>query len=148
MNHTNICIRLIVIALLLALNIHGGHAQSVKLMLYGFRNDEGVIRLTIYNNEDSYKKEIPDIIKEVDKDSLNNGSLTLLLNNLTSGIWGIAVIDDENENSKLDRKFFIPKEGFGFSNYTFSKLCKPEFEEFSFKVTDGENTVTVNMFYF
>lgn len=139
---------MIVIALLLTINIGGGFAQSVKLMISGIRNNEGVIKLTIYNNENSYKKEIPDITKEFAKDSINNGCLTLLLDNLTSGIWGIAVIDDENKNGKLDRKFFIPKEGFGFSNYTFSKHCKPEFEEFSFLVTDGENNVTVNMFYF
>ena len=110
-------------------------------------------KTVLFSNEETIvvtgdKKEIPDITKEFAKDSLNNGNLTLLLDNLTSGIWGIAVIDDENKNGKLDMKFFIPKEGFGFSNYTFSKHCKPEFEEFSFLVTDGENNVTVNMFYF
>ena len=130
MKHINIYIKLIVTSLLITLAICNGNAQSVKLMLSGIRNNAGMIKLTIYNNEESYKKEVPDLIKDVAKDSLENGNLTFRLDNLCCGIWGIVAIDDENENGKLDRKFFIPKEGFGFSNYTFSKHCKPEFGEF------------------
>ncbi len=148
MKHTSFYIKLIATALLITLNICSVYAQSVRLLLSGIRNNEGIIRLTIYNNEESYKKEIPDIIKEVAKDSLNNGSITLLLDNMTPGVWGIAVIDDENKNGRLDRKFFIPKEGFGFSNYPFTKYCKPEFIEFSFNLVEGVNDVTVNIFYF
>lgn len=51
-----------------------------------------------------------------------NGVLSVQLK-LEQGEFGIALIDDENENSELDRNSIkVPKEGFGFSDFYLEQL--------------------------
>lgn len=143
-----LCIKIFLCAFIFLLTAIKGNTQTVDLKLSGIKNKDGVIQLTIYNNPESYKKEIPEIYLEFKKDSVQNGCLTLNINNLTPGTWGIAAIDDENSNGKLDYRFYVPKEGFGFSNYKFKKHCKPDFNEFSFTLENETKEVIIDMFYF
>lgn len=54
---------------------------------------------------------------------------------LPPGTYGLALLDDENNDDKMNYSFIgLPKEGFGFSNYYLSGLFKPKFEVFKFTV--------------
>lgn len=148
MKNNNSIVKLLASIVLIFELVNCGYSQTVNLRLSGIRNNSGVIQLTIYNNPESYKKEVPEIYMEIGKDSIINGKMSIKLNLLSSGIWGIAAIDDENSNGKIDYRFFIPKEGFGFSNHQFEKRCKPNFDEFSFPLENEEKDVEIEMYYF
>ena len=66
---------------------------------------------------------------------------------LPSGTYGIAVLDDENSNDKMDYALMMPKEGFGFSNFYLTGLSKPKFEQFKFGVSDASFSVVIKMKY-
>ena len=78
----------------------------------------------------------PNLLK---KKNITDGKLSFNMN-LKSGIYGIAFLDDENENGEMDYSFFIPQEGFGFSNYIHSGLQRPDFDEFKFIVSKNKST--------
>jgi uncharacterized protein (DUF2141 family) len=103
------------------------------------RNKNGVIRLGIYKNNSTFQEEKPFLVKSFSKDKLIDGKLTFSFS-VNVGEFGIALLDDENENGKMDYSFFIPQEGFGFSNYFHSGLRMPTFENFKFVVTKNNST--------
>tara|TARA_A100001015_G_scaffold311413_1_gene414630 strand:- start:2115 stop:2558 length:444 start_codon:yes stop_codon:yes gene_type:complete len=110
--------------------------QESKTLLINFsnlRNNKGYIRAGIYLDNNSFQDELPTRTVSFKKEKAKNGKLKaeILIN---EGEYGIAVLDDENNNGKMDYKFFIPQEGYGFSNYIHSTLQKPNFVKFKFKV--------------
>ena len=110
--------------------------QESKTLLINFsnlRNNKGYIRAGIYLDNNSFQDELPTRTISFKKEKAKNGKLKaeVLIN---EGEYGIAVLDDENNNGKMDYKFFIPQEGYGFSNYIHSTLQKPNFVKFKFKV--------------
>ena len=110
--------------------------QESKTLLINFsnlRNNKGYIRVGIYLDNNSFQDELPTRTISFKKEKAKNGKLKaeILIN---EGEYGIAVLDDENNNGKMDYKFFIPQEGYGFSNYIHSTLQKPNFVQFKFTV--------------
>ena len=110
--------------------------QEGKTLLINFsnrRNNKGYIRAGIYLDNNSFQDELSTRTISFKKEKAKNGKLKaeILIN---EGEYGIAVLDDENNNGKMDYKFFIPQEGYGFSNYIHSTLQKPNFVQFKFTV--------------
>ena len=110
--------------------------QEDKTLLINFsnlRNNKGYIKAGIYLDNNSFQDELPTRIISFKKEKAKNGKLKaeILIN---EGEYGIAVLDDENNNGKMDYKFFIPQEGYGFSNYIHSTFQKPNFVQFKFTV--------------
>ncbi|PAC26770.1 DUF2141 domain-containing protein [Flectobacillus sp. BAB-3569] len=76
-----------------------------------------------------------------------NGVLSVQLK-LEQGEFGIALIDDENENSELDRNVIkVPKEGFGFSDFYLEQLKKPSFNDFKKQIKLANNNITIRVKY-
>jgi uncharacterized protein (DUF2141 family) len=121
-----------VLFLILAGLFQYGFGQTLILDLSGIRNREGCIRLAFFTDPDGFKTEHPNIEKVVEKTNVKNGCLTVQLDSLPPGRYGIALLDDENRNGKLDYTLFLPREGVGFSGYEHSGIRKPHFEDFSF----------------
>ena len=68
---------------------------------------------------------------------------------LKPGIYGITVLDDKNNDGKMEYNFIgMPKEGYGFSNFTDRILSRPEFKKFDFVLGTNDKTVYVKMKYF
>lgn len=103
------------------------------------RNKNGVLRIGIYKDDSTFQEEKPFLVKSLSKDKLIDGKLTFRFS-IDVGEFGIALLDDENENGEMDYSFFIPQEGFGFSNYFHSGLRMPTFENFKFMVTKNNST--------
>ena len=120
---------------------------SLTIIVKDLRNSNGVLQFAIYNKEGSipdekykkyYKKEIAVI---------NNNSATITFNNLPKGIYAINILHDENENGKIDKKFIMPKEGIGFSNYESIGITnRPKFSKASFQLTSN-TTKTIKVIY-
>lgn len=122
-------------------------AQTLKINITGLRNSQGVVRLGFYTNNDSFDKEEALFIKTESKTSMVNGVLNVTYTNLKPGLYGVALLDDENNNDKVDYGWFLPKEGFGFTNYYHTGITKPNFSKFSFILGTSPKVVEIKVRY-
>ncbi|HEX9957306.1 MAG TPA: DUF2141 domain-containing protein [Fibrella sp.] len=61
------------------------------------------------------------------------------------GEYALAVFHDVNGNGKIDMRFFIPREPYGFSNNVRPRFSPPKFAECQVRVGNEAKTVTVRV---
>lgn len=71
----------------------------------------------------------------------------LRFDGLPLGTYAIAVIHDENNNSRLDTLAGIPREGFGFSRNPPIRFGAPRFAAARFTVATDANQQQIRMRY-
>lgn len=123
------------------------YGQTLKINITGVRSSAGSFVLAFYNTQESFDKEKPLFLKKADKTGFKNGVVTLSYENMKSGTYGIALLDDENNNDKMDYGLILPKEGFGFSCYYHSGFSKPPLEKFSFSLKNENKTIEIKVRY-
>lgn len=72
----------------------------------------------------------------------------IIVPDLPSGSYAVALIHDENGNARLDKVFGIPKEGVGFSQNPKLSFGPPSFAAASFALDGQPVTHVVKMKYF
>lgn len=122
-------------------------SQTLKVSITGLRNNSGNIVLAFYNTEKAFEDETPLFTKVESKATVVNHILTLTYNGLKPGVYGIVILDDENNNSKMDFGWILPEEGFGFSNYYHTGMLKPKLSKFSFTLTNETKAVEIKVKY-
>lgn len=120
--------------------------STITLNVTNVRNREGSIRLCVFKDQASFSNDQASKIMHLAKNELSSGKMTASIE-LPSGTYGIAVLDDENSNDKMDYALMMPKEGFGFSNFYLTGLSRPKFEQFKFLVGDANFSVVIRMKY-
>jgi len=138
----------LLISILLILLVFPAFSQILSVEISGIKTDKGVIQLSVYRDKETFAAETPLRVFNFPKTEMIDGKITVSIPDLTTGTYGIALIDDKNENGKMDYRFFIPCEGFGFSDYYFRGTCKPEFKAFSFPLSEVDKTITIRVQYF
>jgi uncharacterized protein (DUF2141 family) len=123
-------------------------SQILKVEISGIRTEKGVIQLSVYRDQKTFKEETPFRVYTIEKKGMVDGKITETITDLLPGTYGIALIDDKNVNGKMDYRFFIPIEGFGFSNHEFKGTCKPDFKVFSFELNGEKTTIQIQVQYF
>jgi uncharacterized protein (DUF2141 family) len=109
-------------------------SQNIEVSVTGIRNNKGYIIISAFKDQATFEKEKPFFSKKFDKKDMQNQTLIAKFH-LEEGIYGFALLDDENNNSKMDYSFLgIPEEGFGFSNYYHTGLSRPKFNAFQLQV--------------
>ncbi|PLX07528.1 MAG: hypothetical protein C0596_11415 [Marinilabiliales bacterium] len=136
---------ILIIAVIIA-NSFCINAQKLTIKIGGIRNTKGTIKLAFFTNNDDFKSEKPTIEKIVDKNFVRNGFICLNYTDIPKGTYGIALLDDENEDGEMTFKCFVPVEGYGFSNYIHKGMSKPNFNKFSFKF-DADLIVIIKVKY-
>jgi uncharacterized protein (DUF2141 family) len=140
------CLKAILI-LQLAFFAFLAQAQQTQIKVTNIKSSKGKIIINIFNNENSYEKQETYKKFAFEKKNVIKGTLILTCD-LQPGIYGITLVDDENENGTLDKSFFgMPKEGFGFSNFYMEKLKKPSFDDFKVNLNQSVNKVEVKVKY-
>ncbi len=120
--------------------------HKVKVKITNIRNKKGIIQLQIYRTGKSFAAENPYKQVHISKKDVKNGTLTYTFQELKTGTYGIALLDDENANKRMDYGWVMPNEGFGFSDYYHSAWSKPKFEQFKFSLSHDKN-VTMKVRY-
>lgn len=120
---------------------------KVVVEITNLRNTKGSVSLGVYTNQDDFDEEKEYVLEVFPKTKTDsNGKLTVELY-LPPGTYGIAYLDDENNNGEMDFGLMLPKEGFGFSNYVHSGLSRPDFEDFQFTVGTQATKVKIQTKY-
>lgn len=111
------------------------------------RNSNGVVQFALYNNEDSFPDEHFKKFYRILSSKIVNGASEVTFENLPAGKYAVNVLHDENNNSKIDKGFILPKEGIGFSNYTSIGIAnRPVFAKASFNL-ESEKKMMIQMIY-
>ncbi|MDO8988698.1 MAG: DUF2141 domain-containing protein [Sideroxyarcus sp.] len=116
-------------------------AGELKLELEGKGMAGNQIRVAVYSAKapeqfPSDDKFFRGIVNEATGDRL-----TVLIPDLPSGKYAVAVYVDHNKNGKQDKNLLgVPKEIYGFSNNARGMFGPPDFAEAAFDI--GENAAT------
>src|ERR1700752_2622700 len=124
-----------------------GYSQTLKINITNLRSSAGSIVLAFYNTQESFSKEEPLFRRTVSKATFKNGIVSVTYTDIKPGTYGIAMLDDENGNIKMDYGLILPKEGFGFSEYWHTGLTKPTLDKFDFILKNEPKTVEIKVKY-
>lgn len=68
------------------------------------------------------------------------------LTGFSPGTYGVALLDDEDSDTKMDYGLVMPKEGFGFSDYYHTGWSSPKFDDFKFEL-NGNKSIKIQIRY-
>lgn len=111
---------------------------TLTVTVKNIRSKKGRIQLQVYRNQTSFGAETPYKQVYVSKADAQDHNLTYKFKDLKPGTYGLALLDDENSNKKMDYSWLIPTEGFGFSDYYHTGWSKPKFHQFKFSFTEDK----------
>lgn len=121
----------------------------VEVSIDNLRSSKGNIIVSVFKNEKSFEQETPEFERFFSKKEIKKGKFkTTLL--LPPGTYGIAILDDENEDRKMNYSLIgIPQEGYGFSDFEHTGYSKPKFSNFAFKLKKGKKILkAIKLRYF
>ncbi|MCC6187153.1 MAG: DUF2141 domain-containing protein [Chitinophagaceae bacterium] len=120
---------------------------SVQLQITNVRNGKGTLRLGLFKNEEDFENEKPFKHIIVSKQNFNKNSIVATVV-LPQGSYGISILDDENDNLKMDYNIIkMPKEGFGFCNYYHEGFSRPKFKQFLITISNSTKILNSKIRY-
>ncbi|GHN02263.1 hypothetical protein WSM22_37520 [Cytophagales bacterium WSM2-2] len=120
---------------------------SITIIVTHIRNHKGVIQFKFFDDAIPFPDKSGFRKTMVPKTQMTGDSLKITYSGFTSKNMGIALLDDENSNWKLDFGWFLPREGHAFAGYYHTALRKPEYKDFRFLLT-GDKKVIMKMKYY
>lgn len=117
-------------------------SYDIQVAVSNIRNDNGSIQIQIYTSQENfaYEKKYREVVVPK-QGKVKDGKMSILIEALPKGTYGLALLDDENNNKKMDYSFMIPSEGFAFSDYYHTAWSKPKFEAFKFYLNSNKKSV-------
>ncbi len=125
------------------------NTYTLTIVVTSLRNNKGKLQLDLYKNQQEFEARYSDKDRRIylPKKNLMNGSVTFTFKNLPKGVYGVAIMDDENSNGKIDYDWVLPSEGFGFGDYWHNMWRPPTFNDFKFTL-QSDKTVTIKTKYY
>jgi len=122
-------------------------SQSLDIKIENIRSSKGTISLAFFRDSASYVKKKPFMVKKINKDSIVNGCVSVCVL-MDPGHYGVALMDDENNDDEMEFNFLgIPREGFGFSDFSARGFRRPVFSDFDFIMTESNKIVRIVVRY-
>ncbi len=130
---------LLVVFILSSFNIKSPiKTYTISIKITNIRNNKGFIQLQLYRSQKTFELETPYKTIRISKQNVTDKTLLYQIKGIAPSNYGIALLDDENGNKKMDYGWLYPKEGFGFSNYYHTGWSKPTFSNFKFCLNQNE----------
>jgi len=120
---------------------------TIHITVTNIRNRQGTLRFKFYDDTTPFPDLNGFLKVVVPKTEMKGDSLTLTVHGFVSRYMAIALLDDENNDVKLDMGWFLPKEGHAFSDYYHAALRRPVYQDFRFLLT-GDKKVVMRMKYY
>jgi uncharacterized protein (DUF2141 family) len=119
---------------------------TLEVNIYGLRSMKGNVLVCVTANPRFF----PDCSKDPKSFRANvpaRDSAQVSFSGITQGTYAVALVHDENANSKMDMAIFLPKEGFGFSRNPVVMAGPPKFSSAAFAVDIADVSQRVKMKY-
>ena len=118
--------------------------SKVVATISNARIDKGVCRVCLFNNAAAFTGKSGAPVQCIQA-PVKGGTAEAVFENVSSGVYAVAVFHDANNNGKMDLNFLgIPKEGYGASRNKLPLTSAPGYEENKFTVPD-KTTTTLRM---
>jgi uncharacterized protein (DUF2141 family) len=149
MKKTNIFLIGWLLSIMLQTNAIGGvEGYSLTVQVKDLRNSNGVLQVSLYNQEDSIPDQKFEKTFKIAKAKIVKGSSVVVFKDLPPGRYAVHILHDENSNGKIDKGILLPVEGVGLSNYQSIGLSnRPTFTKASFELKGNKN-ISVKVIYF
>lgn len=123
------------IALLVPLSVSAEGGQLL-VEISGVRDSVGTLRVSLYNEPDSFRKEEHAFIQITQPAKAGNASL--IFRDVPPGRYAVMAYHDENDDGKLNLRFgMFPTEGYALSNNP-KVVGPPRFSDSAFDHTGNE----------
>ena len=123
-------------------------AVTLAITATGFRNARGHAIVALYAGADGWlKSERATRIATV---AVQDTAVVVTFAELPAGTYAVSVIHDENDNGKLDMRYFPfprPREGAGVSNDVRPRLGPPTWADARFSAVGGPHSVGITVRY-
>ncbi len=120
----------------------GGQA-TIILKVTGLHPKKGQVKIAVFNSPEKWLGEQPIYSTTMNVDG---ASVTWKINDAPYGDYGVAVLDDENANGKMDKNVLgMPLEPYGFSNNVRVTFGPPSWEKAKFTVKGSTTEVSIEV---
>lgn len=135
----------IIISFILFHNINAKDKVSeLKLIIKGLRSSEGVVRIALANNKQTFESYHDAYLGAVA--SIKNNNAEFIFENIPFGYYAVKVFHDEDNNNTLTTNFLgIPIEDYGFSNNARALIGIPSWEKAKFYFDETIKQVIVQV---
>jgi uncharacterized protein (DUF2141 family) len=120
---------------------------ALTVRVHGLSSDRGQVAVALFASAEAFpdqKKALAGQLAKIEK-----GRANVRFAGLRPGRYAVAVLHDENRNSKMDFNFLgMPLEGYGFSNDASAPFGPPSFQAAAFQLRPRDSFVTVRARYF
>jgi uncharacterized protein (DUF2141 family) len=120
---------------------------SITITVTDIRNKKGVLYFKFYDESTPFPHDRGFLRIVVPKSEIMGDTFTATYDGFTSKTMGISLLDDENNDLKLDMGWVFPKEGHAFSDYYHKAYRRPVYTDFQFTLT-GNKEVMMKMKYY
>ncbi len=121
---------------------------TIIAKVLAFRNSNGNIQLTLYNQEKGFPKDLETSVGTKMVKLTNRDVAEVRFSNLPYGTYAIAGLHDENYNEDMDYNWIgMPKEGYCFSNDAKPVLSPPSYNSTKFTLNQKQKIVYITMQY-
>ncbi len=120
---------------------------SITITVTDIRNKKGVLYFKFYDERTPFPHDSGFLKIVVPKSAIEGDTFTATYDGFTSKTMGISLLDDENNNLKLDMGWVFPKEGHAFSDYYHKAYRRPVYTDFQFDLT-GNKEVLMKLKYY
>lgn len=120
---------------------------ALTVRVHGLSNDKGQVAVALFASADAFPDQKKAFAGRLTK--IEGGRAAVRFEGVRPGKYAVAVLHDENQNSKMDFNFLgMPLEGYGFSNDASAPFGPPSFKAAAFVLTPRDSFVPVRMRYF
>jgi len=117
-------------------------AHTLTILAQKVSNSKGVVGVLIFNSAKGWPEDNAQAIRSVAVPA-HPGQVKVVVPGLPEGTYAAVVLHDENENRKLDRKWYgAPKEQWGMSNNPPVRMSAPSFDQARFAL-NADKTIEV-----
>lgn len=118
---------------------------DLTISISNIRNAKGSVLVAVFKDGVGFPS---DNDKAIDNLKLTpQQAQKFILEDLEPGDYAIALLHDENNNGKMDKVIFFPKEGFGFSNDAMGTAGPPSYKKAKFTVKAPKTSISIKMKY-
>lgn len=121
---------------------------GLSINITNLRNSKGHMLISLYKDGVGYPNE-PEKAFRISKLTIADNAASVSFKGLPSGNYAIAILHDENDDSKMNKSFFgLPKEGYGFSNNVMGAFGPPPLSKASVLYNANEKkNITIRVRY-
>ena len=132
----------ILVLVILFAGVMQAQNANLEVNISGFKNDNGKVKVGLYNSEFSFLK----TIYKSQASDIKNETATVTFTDVPKGEYAVSVYHDENSNGVMDKNMFgIPSEDYASSNNAKGVMGPPKYADAKFKInTNSKIKITLN----